>query len=436
MSARSVRLAPSEAKTVATSTQLLPNLSGLTYDATGAVLPADFHNQGYGGTLAGLDLTYKEALARFRAGDVFRSSHANTVAIDNAMLAPLNAISGDIAQSTQVQVPHGGLNDFFPLVETDRDTLLVRMSDEDRTFFRDMAFGMRRARDSKIATHPNLVLRLGDETYASESEREFAEVWNMLQAAMAGIGPRVLAAGLLFYKDGQLAVSVLEKGTPLPRQIRLIMRESKRVQALGYDDGRFRYNNGEFMSQHLVDAFKRTGEMKLLMGDTKPGNTVVFESKCSFIDFDPRFTTYLDEQTNELCVEFLNVTLFLSAISCNREETNITAGLTSGLRRRMEDHLLPHVRRQQDGFFSMCEIMGDFKLSDANPAKPWLNEKNTLIPNVIGEMIMHRVNNYLSTFCERQLDQTSRTAAPIFYQLAERALERMRSPYDVQVPVG
>ena len=439
MSARPVGPARSEAKTVATSAQLLPNLSGLSTGANGAgkrprtepsqqpptgppPLPEVHPTDGYDGTLAGLWMRFDNVMALFEDGGVLRSTSCNTTTFYEQQKAT-NELLGQIGQLQVAPTKEGSFNKFIPLSDGPfLNGLLEKLPYTDRLVFERMAFGVRLTNDLDLL-YPD------SSDFYAKLERQFSEVWISMQAAMGGIAPRILAVGLVEETMGNSSikqvVSVIEKGVDLGAFV------DRYNLPRGLDKSEF-YQRGLADSEALANAYERAAEMHLLLTDTKPKNMVKFEDgRVCFIDFDAKYSAFVGAEVDSLCLEFVNSALFLSAMDCSSGpgEHNVMSGLSYALRKRMRNVLIPYAEvRMRDTDSSLCSTLLGLTLPGVKEVG-WLGDSERLDTTAIAEHILFRAKHY-TTFSSACVQRPKKGEVGVFLMIANAACDSLASTLD------
>lgn len=441
MSARPVGPARSEEKPVATSAQLLPNLSSLwtgpnagkrprtdpsqqpQQPPTGPPpLPDGFPTDGYDGTLAGLWMDFADTLEVFRFGVVFRTTNCYTAATysDDA-----NDYLKLIGLMPAPRTAAGSFNTFFELPRgLYLNNLLDALPAGDHLFYKDMTFGVRRPKESEQ-------LDRSDANAEDDFRRNFAEVWIGLQASMAGIAPRILAVGLVDAKPSATGsakehiIGVIEKG----QELRKLYDRFSVPRSL---DPAERYNLGLQKSKALANVYERAADMHLMLSDTKPQNMVHFEDgRVAFIDFDARFSAFVASDTDSLCLEFINTALFLSSMDCDDDydDPDVKSGLSYELRKRMQTVLMPHVTSMKRANTpSLCTTLLGLTLYAAELADPWLNETERNDAVAVARQALNNAIHYAKT--DRCRGRARPQVPHLFLQIARAAVGALASPMD------
>lgn len=177
---------------------------------------------------------------------------------------------------------------------------------------------------------------------AEQRERLFREAWMTLYASVVGIAPLVLALQMRFDSpvttSPQPQLALVHESAGFSTALAQRMEETV-VWTSRYSTTYAMYYafcTGFQWAQQLMELFRSSGKRGLLLGSATIDQMIAYEDgRVHFNDFDAQFNTVV--YANASCVEFINITIFLSHCFCRlRREgpgaASFLAGLTYELR--------------------------------------------------------------------------------------------------------
>lgn len=364
--------------------------------------------------LPGTNLTYKTAFELFKWPTAFGVTPMNTVAY-NRELQDLIDWVGAMSQIYFTRVKGGTFNAFYEFVDDDDEDRVLATAKYtpelmEQIKFSEAGVGVRRSRHIVI----------NDETsYNTRIEADWDETFLTIVAALAGIGPRVLAAG----HTSKEYILVLERGHS-------DLANLFRKNAWGPSGPPVSY------SSKLATLMRISGQLKLVLTDMKTGNMILIKGQDSsgsddrlcFIDFDSK-SAVIVESANAECVEFINIFLFMSFVY-HYHMTNAMAMATTAIRERLETLLLqfrnPNDASTQTFELSLCGILLTLARKDERKYTGLLRLVRS-DSRLLARYILNQCGHYLKW---RQGPSSripafddSENAPPIIEQIARRALD-------------
>lgn len=366
--------------------------------------------------LPGLDIPYEIGLRLYQCGTAFGITDRNTVSIAPHISAFVERVGTLEGLDVRGQ---GSFNIFYDL-SPDLQIEALSLGGFDGG---SANVGMRRGKP-----HRGTMQKLsGDDAY--EMEKAWAELWYGLLACVAGVGPKIYAAGFTSKKE---VVVFLQKGIGELKEL----ADSRLVNVDGQLELQEKpWREGFLYAASLFKVINDVSQMGMILCDIKPGNIIMMnDTDVLLIDFDPAFTVILDEDNSVWdpeCIVFLNTFLLLSSARCHANSSAMQ-GATYLLPSNLM--MLMYNIKTKGAATSLCSIFLRMKRDEALRL-PGLMRASREQPQRLVQSIMHHAGHYLGWWRAKFGGQDSRCGPPYSYDDRVPVIEQIALRlYDEALP--
>jgi hypothetical protein len=146
----------------------------------------------------------------------------------------------------------------------------------------------------------------------------YDDFWSTCTAFLLGFGPQVFG-GCILQEDskGKLVKFVPESNKTDETRLVILMQDGgPSLDDIIKEKASDHFEKAEELGQNVLEKIKKLARHRIVLPDIKPLNVVVNVSKkeIMFIDFDDMKLALVT--TDEICIEFVNIVLFVSVMNC------------------------------------------------------------------------------------------------------------------------